>query len=71
MNLKNVKAIFQREFRAYFDSPVAYVFLVAFLVLVGFLTGVGVQVFTGQIGKNRDLLHAELVQAQLAVRAAC
>jgi len=38
MNLKNVKAIFQREFRAYFDSPVAYVFLVAFLVLVGFLT---------------------------------
>jgi hypothetical protein len=29
------------------------------------------QVFTGQIGKNRDLLHAELVQAQLAVRAAC
>ncbi len=38
MNLKNVKSIFHREFRAYFDSPVAYVFLVAFLVLVGFLT---------------------------------
>ena len=38
MNLKTVKSIFHREFRAYFDSPVAYVFLVAFLVLVGFLT---------------------------------
>ena len=37
-NVKNIKAIFQREFKAYFDSPVAYVFLVAFLVLVGFLT---------------------------------
>jgi ABC-2 type transport system permease protein len=37
-NLKTIKTIFQREFKAYFDSPVAYVFLVAFLVLVGFLT---------------------------------
>ena len=33
-----VKTVFGREFRSYFDSPVAYVFLVAFLVLVGFLT---------------------------------
>ena len=38
MNCKTVTAIFKREFKAYFDSPVAYVFLVAFLVLVGFLT---------------------------------
>ncbi len=37
-NVKQIKTIFQREFKAYFDSPVAYVFLVAFLVLVGFLT---------------------------------
>lgn len=36
--MKNIKAIFKREFRAYFDSPVAYVFLVAFLVLIGFMT---------------------------------
>lgn len=35
---KNVKTVFAREFKSYFDSPVAYVFLVAFLVLVGFLT---------------------------------
>ncbi len=35
---RNIKAIFKREFKAYFDSPVAYVFLVAFLVLVGFMT---------------------------------
>ena len=31
-------AVFRREFRSYFDSPVAYVFLTAFLVLTGFLT---------------------------------
>lgn len=37
-NLKNIKTVFRREFRSYFDSPVAYVFLVAFLVLIGFLT---------------------------------
>lgn len=37
-NLKNITTIFHREFKSYFDSPVAYVFLVAFLVLVGFLT---------------------------------
>jgi ABC-2 type transport system permease protein len=34
----NIRAIFRREFKSYFDSPVAYVFLVAFLVLTGFLT---------------------------------
>ena len=33
-----VKTVFGREFKSYCDSPVAYVFLVAFLVLVGFLT---------------------------------
>ena len=38
MKLQTVHAIFKREFKSYFDSPVAYVFLVAFLVLVGFLT---------------------------------
>ena len=38
MKLRNVKTIFGREFKSYFDSPVAYVFLVAFLVLIGFLT---------------------------------
>lgn len=38
MSVRNVNTIFQREFRAYFNSPVAGVFLVAFLVLVGFLT---------------------------------
>ena len=32
------RAVFRREFRSYFDSPVAYVFLTAFLVLTGFLT---------------------------------
>lgn len=30
--------IFRREFKSYFESPVAYVFLVVFLVLTGFLT---------------------------------
>jgi len=41
---KNVRAVFSREFKSYFNSPVAYVFLVAFLVLTGFLT-FGVMMF--------------------------
>jgi ABC-2 type transport system permease protein len=31
-------AVFKREFKSYFESPVAYVFLVVFLALTGFLT---------------------------------
>lgn len=32
------RAVFKREFKSYFESPVAYVFLVMFLLLTGFLT---------------------------------
>lgn len=38
MRSSPVTTIFKRELKAYFSSPVAYVFLVAFLVLLGFLT---------------------------------
>ncbi len=34
----NIQTIFCREFRNYFNSPVAYVFMVVFLLLTGFLT---------------------------------
>ena len=37
-SIQNTRAIFKRELRSYFESPVAYVFMIAFLVLVGFLT---------------------------------
>lgn len=36
--LSTVWEIFRRELRAYFLSPVAYVFLVVFLLLIGFFT---------------------------------
>ena len=38
MRSSAVSTIYKREFKSYFSSPVAYVFLVAFLVLTGFLT---------------------------------
>jgi ABC-2 type transport system permease protein len=36
--VQNVIVIFKRELKSYFESPVAYVFLVVFLLLVMFLT---------------------------------
>ena len=36
--MRNALTVFKREFKSYFDSPVAYVFLTAFLAQVGFLT---------------------------------
>ena len=37
-SLSNSLVVFRRELKAYFESPVAYVFMVVFLVLTGFLT---------------------------------
>lgn len=36
--LHNIVVIGKRELKSYFESPVAYVFMVVFLLLVGFLT---------------------------------
>jgi ABC-2 type transport system permease protein len=36
--IRNTKAIAKRELVSYFESPVAYVFIIVFLVLLGFLT---------------------------------
>jgi len=37
-SINNITAIFKREIKSYFQAPVAYVFMVVFLVLTGFLT---------------------------------
>src|ERR1039458_9997807 len=37
-SLSNIKAITKRELSGYFSSPVAYVFIVIFLLLTGFFT---------------------------------
>src|SRR5277367_6722233 len=37
-SLANIKTITKRELSAYFSSPVAYVFIVIFLLLTGFFT---------------------------------
>ncbi len=36
--LNNTMTVFRRELKSYFESPVAYVFMVVFLLLTGFLT---------------------------------
>jgi ABC-2 type transport system permease protein len=35
---RRIGCMFKRELKSYFDSPIAYVFLVVFLLLLGFLT---------------------------------
>jgi len=37
-SIRDTKAIIKRELASYFESPVAYVFMVVFLMLIGFLT---------------------------------
>lgn len=37
-NIQMIGTVFRRELKAYFQSPVAYVFMVVFLILTGFLT---------------------------------
>jgi ABC-2 type transport system permease protein len=36
--INNSLTVFKRELKSYFESPVAYVFMVGFLILTGFLT---------------------------------
>jgi len=47
--LRNTWVIMKRELQSYFESPVAYVFLVVFLVLTGFLTFSWTQFFERQV----------------------
>lgn len=35
---QRIASVFKRELKAYFESPVAYVFMIVFLLLIGFLT---------------------------------
>src|SRR3989339_374811 len=35
--MRNVIAVARKEFKSYFDSPIAYIFITAFLLLVNFL----------------------------------
>lgn len=42
-------AVFRRELKSYFESPVAYVFLIVFLVLTGFLTFSVTQFYERQV----------------------
>jgi ABC-2 type transport system permease protein len=48
-SVRNTLAIFKRELKSYFESPVAYVFMVGFLVLVGFLTFFAAQFYERRV----------------------
>lgn len=37
-NMRHIITIFKREWAAYFNSPIAYVFIIIFLALTGFMT---------------------------------
>ncbi len=50
--LKNTRGIVKRELAGYFGSPVAYVFIVIFLLLSGF--------FTFSVGNFYELGQADL-----------
>jgi ABC-2 type transport system permease protein len=35
--MSNILAVFKKEFRGYFSSPIAYIYLIVYLILTGFL----------------------------------
>ena len=49
--LTHIRAIAKRELASYFGSPVAYVFLVFFLLLTGFFTFTVGSFFEREIGR--------------------
>ena len=49
-----MKAVFRREFKAYFSSPLGYVYIVIFLVASGFLT------LSRDFGRMLELRQADL-----------
>jgi gliding motility-associated transport system permease protein len=51
--MRNVSTLFRREFASYFATPLAFVFIVVFLVLVGF--------FAFQVGKFYETGQADLL----------
>ena len=50
--MRNVWTIYRREFAAYFNSPIAYIFIVGFLAIMGFLFFIFSRFFSQQ---NPDL----------------
>ena len=52
--LTGIKPVFRREFKAYFSSPLGYVFIVIFLVASGFLT------LSRDFGRLLELREADL-----------
>lgn len=52
--LTGIKPVFRREFKAYFSSPLGYVFIVIFLVASGFLT------LSRDFGRLLELRQADL-----------
>jgi len=54
MNFAGLKAVFKREFKSYFASPIGYIFIVIFLIASGFLT------VSRDYGKFLELRHASL-----------
>ena len=53
--MRNTLTIFKRELGGYFSTPVAYVFIVVFLLLAGFFTFEPGQFFTGTEQDQADL----------------
>jgi len=54
MDLTGLHAVFKREFKSYFASPLGYIFVVIFLLAAGFLT------LSRDYGKFLELRHASL-----------
>jgi len=65
MNIQNIKTIFFKELRSYFNSPVAYIVMIVFLLISGFLFTMSF--FQLNVASMRDFFGNFFIQMVLFV----
>ena len=65
MNTNNIKTIFSKELKSYFNSPVAYIVMIVFMVISGFLFTMNF--FQVNIASMREFFGSFFIQLVLFV----
>jgi ABC-2 type transport system permease protein len=65
MNTQNIKTIFSKELKSYFNSPIAYIVMIVFMIISGFLFSMNF--FQANVASMRDFFGNFFIQMVLFV----